>query len=245
MKPVKDVDKIISNCFGNSNKVYNADTGNLKNRILLLALVVCVIIVIVKQDLHNNVSFFMEQDSYFSHNYLRLNFTLTLLSVTTTLPHLTNNEEKTTKKIPERCECKSGKHWADNVLVQQLDLTLPWLNTTTKEHLIKHHPNLPVNFLHKANKEGRCSLLPLLSSIQWVNIHWQKVTLNNTDILLYSAIYDPLPGGKPCVRLLGVTRNTKPPAGWCHLWFNTQQPPVVTRITNTGRWRCHLLPATI
>nr|XP_053627892.1 uncharacterized protein LOC128685389 [Cherax quadricarinatus] len=38
-------------------------------------------------------------------------------------------------------------------------------------------------------------------------------------------------GGKPCVRLLGVTRSTKPPAGWCHLWFSTQQPPVVTRIT--------------
>ncbi|KAK8738022.1 hypothetical protein OTU49_004355 [Cherax quadricarinatus] len=136
-------------------------------------------------------------------------------------------------QLPQKCDCKMKMRRSHSHTVQQLDLALPLFNLSTKEYLIKRHPNLPVDFLHKVNKEGSCSLLPSLFSIQWVNIHWQEVRVNTSTMLLYSAFYDPNPGGKPCVRLLGVTRSTKPPAGWCHLWFNTQQPPVVTRITNT------------
>ncbi|KAK8738021.1 hypothetical protein OTU49_004354, partial [Cherax quadricarinatus] len=197
--------------------------------ILLLFLAVH-IIHIVYQDYYTNIPFLIEQDNLSSRTDIQADFKVTLQFATTILPHLKGNETKTTYKVPERCECKVEKFMGQDT-IEQLDLSLPWLDTTTKEYLINHHPNLPVNFLYKATREGGCSLLPFLSSIQWVNIYWQKMRLNKTAILLYSAFYDPNPGGKPCVRLLGVTRSTKPPAVWCHLWFSTQQPPVVTRIT--------------
>ncbi|KAK8738024.1 hypothetical protein OTU49_004356 [Cherax quadricarinatus] len=133
----------------------------------------------------------------------------------------------------QSCKCKITKEGKRLQTVQQLDLIMSWLNLTTSEHLARRHPNLPVDFLRSVTNGKACHLLPSLFRIEWVNVLWQLTRLSNTDILLYSAFYDPNPGGKPCVRLLGVTRSTKPPAGWCHLWFNTQQPPVVTRITNT------------
>ncbi|XP_069164308.1 uncharacterized protein [Procambarus clarkii] len=129
------------------------------------------------------------------------------------------------------CRCKLRKLNGGPLMAQQLDLELPSLNATTSELLARHHPNLPVDLLYQTSGKLCCSLLPSLVSIAWVNVYWQETRLNNIPILLYSATYDPNPGGEPCVRVLGVTRSTNPPAGWCHFWFNPQQPPVVAKVT--------------
>ncbi|XP_069164316.1 uncharacterized protein [Procambarus clarkii] len=137
----------------------------------------------------------------------------------------------TTPQVVDSCECKMKKVLGGSLIVQDLELVMAWLNMTSLEYLVKHHPNLPIDLIYNVSRTQSCGLLPSIFSIEWVNKYWQKVVLGNTSILLYSAVYDINPGGEPCVRVLGVTRSTNPPAGWCHLWFNPQQPPVVAKVT--------------
>nr|XP_045611505.1 uncharacterized protein LOC123766440 isoform X1 [Procambarus clarkii] len=137
----------------------------------------------------------------------------------------------TTPQVVDSCECKMKKVLGGSLIVQDLELVMAWLNMTSLEYLVKHHPNLPIDLIYNVSRTQSCGLLPSIFSIEWVNKYWQKVVLGNTSILLYSAVYDINPGGEPCVRVLGVTRSTNPPAGWCHFWFNPQQPPVVAKVT--------------
>ncbi|XP_042229363.1 uncharacterized protein LOC121871232 [Homarus americanus] len=144
------------------------------------------------------------------------------------------SDRKTTPRISViHCNCSIRKSRGGATTVQKLDSVISWLNETTKEHLTKHHPNLPIDFLYKISGERSCNLLPTLFHIEWRNKHWQETKIFNTTIHLYSAFYDPNPDGEPCVRLLGVTKSTKPHSGWCQLWFTSKDPPVVSKVTTS------------
>ncbi|XP_042230453.1 uncharacterized protein LOC121871912 isoform X2 [Homarus americanus] len=104
------------------------------------------------------------------------------------------SDRKTTPRISViHCNCSIRKSRGGATTVQKLDSVISWLNETTKEHLTKHHPNLPIDFLYKISGERSCNLLPTLFHIEWRNKHWQETKIFNTTIHLYSAFYDPNP----------------------------------------------------
>lgn len=72
--------------------------------------------------------------------------------------------------------------------------------------------------------------------------HTHAISLGTTQLTTVS------PGGagrkEPCLRLLALTTSFQLPAAWCRLWYATNQPPVVARVTTVGRCCFHLTSHT-
>ena len=86
-------------------------------------------------------------------------------------PYLITIAKRIIEKVPpSSCKC-SMKSWiGSDLIASTLNLTLPWLTTTTHDHLHQRHPNLPLELLNGA-RNRRCSLLPtILRCIQIVYV---------------------------------------------------------------------------
>lgn len=144
-----------------------------------------------------------------------------------------NGEPEAPSRREERCWCDQITIRFPSMTLNYLNLTLSWLNMSTAEYLRRRHPNFPVELVRQMMIEGtRCSLLPELSNITWINTYWQELQMKkDVRLYLYSATYDnrPLIDVRPCVRVLLTTKTSRPPKPWCHLWFNVTGPPDFTR----------------
>jgi len=113
----------------------------------------------------------------------------------------------------------------------------PYYNSTSWDAVEQHHPNFPT-FLLKTKDEKRCHLLPEVFKIKWSGVHWQEMKgLDEENYLLYSAFYDNRTRTNPAggaVRILtlvdSVLRAFFPQHPWCHLWFDGQHEPVVSKV---------------
>nr|XP_045611506.1 uncharacterized protein LOC123766440 isoform X2 [Procambarus clarkii] len=66
----------------------------------------------------------------------------------------------TTPQVVDSCECKMKKVLGGSLIVQDLELVMAWLNMTSLEYLVKHHPNLPIDLIYNVSRTQSCGLLP-------------------------------------------------------------------------------------
>nr|XP_045581618.1 uncharacterized protein LOC123745283 isoform X1 [Procambarus clarkii] len=128
------------------------------------------------------------------------------------------------------CSCRQVHPKLSNTILGHLKQIHPSTNRSTSDYLKMQHPNFPVDaVMDMATRNIKCHLLPEYASISWVNTFWQRAaTTKDVTLYLYSAVYDNrsmTADVQPCVRVLVISRSTKPPRPWCHLWFNATKPP--------------------
>nr|XP_045611461.1 uncharacterized protein LOC123766416 isoform X1 [Procambarus clarkii]XP_045611462.1 uncharacterized protein LOC123766416 isoform X1 [Procambarus clarkii]XP_045611463.1 uncharacterized protein LOC123766416 isoform X1 [Procambarus clarkii]XP_045611464.1 uncharacterized protein LOC123766416 isoform X1 [Procambarus clarkii] len=143
---------------------------------------------------------------------------------------------KKNENLPD-CRCEAIHDLSSQVSVaEQMEEVISFLNQTTKENLVQHHPNFPMKLVMDMRNNKRCNLMPSLFNIRWQNIYWQEAKLSeDTVFFLYSAIYDnrTFTDMRPCVRVLGVSSSTSLPDAYCHFWFNITGPPVPSKVIKT------------
>ncbi|ROT75108.1 hypothetical protein C7M84_006394 [Penaeus vannamei] len=132
------------------------------------------------------------------------------------------------------CACRLSFLKPADIYEEQLEAFVSWANLTTRQALEKQHPNFPVNLVRSLDEKW-CHLLPMPHLIHWDNVYLQSVTVSGTTFLLYSAFFDnrELTDPRPCIRIVTYARTKFPAAPWCHIWFNSTGPPVVSRVART------------
>lgn len=80
-------------------------------------------------------------------------------SISDLLPVIVKAKEG--EEPPTSCTCKTAPLFRPEVYQEQLSNPVSWLNMSSLEVLMKHHPNFPYSMIVNTNKEF-CELLPSL-----------------------------------------------------------------------------------
>lgn len=89
---------------------------------------------------------------------------------------------------------------------------------------------------NKSQKNQICAPKPNIFDLDYHNTYWQKLTIKNLTIHLFSAYYDDRPktGKEPVVRILTVASQVEPKTNlFCQFWFYNNKTATAGSVTET------------
>lgn len=119
-----------------------------------------------------------------------------------------------------------------NEAKQQLDeITFsPIMSESDIMKIVSQTSNLPLYYQNQSKSDVinynklKCSSPPSIYDLDFNNVYWQRLKIENTTFYLFNAYIDQREGvGKvPLVRVIGMIDKLKPPISYCKFWYKSK-----------------------